>query len=159
MFSKKKSQASVSAERALSLEEILGCDQLDSPESRLQRATFLDLLSAQSQAQLEQWKGNAAASGALRLLSDEAVNRDIEHRFLLQEKQLNYRDSLAGLFIAYGQSKDLFGHERVRELSRISGECRDWISAVMIMNRAVQQELRLSKEICEMRINDDDPDR
>ena len=29
----------------------------------------------------------------------------------------------------------------------------------MIMNRAVQQELRLSKEIYEMRINDDDPDR
>ena len=29
----------------------------------------------------------------------------------------------------------------------------------MIMNRAVQQELRLSKEIYEKRIDDDDPDR
>jgi hypothetical protein len=159
MFSKKKSQASASVESAMSMREMLGCDELEPPESRLQRATVRDLLDAQSQAQLEQWKGNAAASGALSLLSDEAVNRDIEHRFLLQEKQLNYRDSLAGLFIAYGQSKDLFGEERIRELSRISGECRDWISAVMIMNRAVQQELRLSKEICETRINDDDPDR
>jgi hypothetical protein len=159
MFNWKKSQASVSAEKAISLREMLGCDELEPPESRLQRATFLDLLSAQSQAQLEQWKGNAAASGALSLLSDEAVNRDIEHRFLLHEKQLNYRDSLAGLFIAYGQSKDLFGEERIRELSRISGECRDWISAVMIMNRVVQQELRLSKEIYEKRIDDDDPDR
>jgi hypothetical protein len=116
-------------------------------------------LSAQSQAQLEQWKGNAAASGALSLLYEEAVNRDIEHRYLLAEMLGLKRDSLASLFAAYGQSKDLFGEERVRELSRISGECRDWISAVMITNRAVQQELRLSKEIYEMRIDDDDPDR
>ena len=29
----------------------------------------------------------------------------------------------------------------------------------MIINRAVQQDLRLSKEIYEMRIDDDDPDR
>jgi hypothetical protein len=159
MFGRKKSQASVPAESALSLETILGCDEREPAESRLERATFLDLLSAQSQAQLEQWKGNAAASGALSLLYEEAVNRDIEHRFLLQEKQLNYRDSLAGLFIAYGQSKDLFGEERIRELSRISGECRDWISAVMITNRAVQQDLRLAKEIYEKRIDDDDPDR
>jgi hypothetical protein len=159
MFGRKKSQASVSVERVLPLREILGCDELEPPESRLQRATFVDLFDAQNRAQLEQWKGNGAASGALSLLYDEAGNRDIEHRFLLQEKQLNYRDSLAGLFIAYGQSKDLFGEERIRELSRISGECRDWISAVMIMNRAVQQELRLSKEIYEKRIDDDDPDR
>ena len=75
----------------MSLREILGCDEWEPPESRLQRATFLDLLSAQSRAQLEQWKGNAAASGALSLLSDEAVNRDLEHRFLLQEKLLMYR--------------------------------------------------------------------
>lgn len=149
----------MSAESALSLEEILGCDEYEPAESRLQRATFLDLFSAQSQAQCERWKGNAAASGALSLLYDEAVNCDLEHRYLLQEKLLMNRDSLAGLFAAYGQSKDLFGEERVRELSRISGECRDWISAVMIMNRAVQQDLRLSKEINKMRIDDDDPDR
>jgi hypothetical protein len=155
MFFRKKSQDSVSVESVVSLREILGCDELEPPESRLQRATFVDLLDAQNRAQLEQWKGNGAASGALSLLYDEAGNRDLEHRFLLQEKLLMYRDSLAGLFIAYGQSKDLFGDERVRELSRISRECRDWISAVMIMNRAVQQELRLSKEIYQREQDDD----
>jgi hypothetical protein len=155
MFGRKKSQASVPAERALSLEEILGCDQLDWPGSRLQRATVLDLLSAQSQAQLEQWKGNAAASGALRLLSDEAVNRDIEHRYLLEQMLLLKQDTPGGLFAAYGRSKDLFGEERVRELSHLSGECRNWISAVMIINRAVQQDLRLAKEIYQREQDDD----
>ncbi len=158
MFGRKKSQGSVGKERALSLSEILGCDELEPPESRLQRATFLDLFSAQNRAQLEQWKGNGAASGALSLLYDEAVNRDLEHRFMLEHMLWLKRQSIAGLFEAYGRSKELFGEERGRELSALSGEGRDWISAVMIINRAVQQDLRLSKEIDKMRVDDDEPD-
>ncbi len=146
MFGRKKSQTSVSAERALSLGEILGCDQLEPPESRLQRATILDLFSAQNKAQLEQWKGNAAASGALSLLYDEAVNRDREHCYLLEVILSMNRKCLAGLFDAYGQSKDLLGEDRFRELSALAGECRDSISGIMIVNRAVQQDLRLERE-------------
>jgi hypothetical protein len=143
MFCRKKSQAS--AESALSLVEILGCDEWEMPESRLQRATFLDLFRAQSEAQWERWKGNAAASGALILLYDEAVNRDLEHRYLLDQMLLLKQDSPGGLFAAYGRSKELSGEERVSELSALSGECRNWISAVMIINRAVQQDLRFER--------------
>jgi hypothetical protein len=145
MFFRKKSQASVSPESALSLVEILGCDELETPESRLQRATFLDLFRAQSEAQWERWKGNAAASGALILLYHEAVNRDLEHRYLLEEMLLMKQSTTGGLFEAYGRSKELSGEERVSELSALSSECRNWISAVMIINRAVQQDLRFER--------------
>ena len=144
-FSRKKSEASAPAESVLSLEKIPASDELEPPESRLQRATFLDLLSAQSQAQLEQWKGNAAASGALSLLSDEAGNRDREHRYLLEQMLLLKLDTIGGFLVAYGRSKELSGEERLSELSALAGESRNWISAVMIMNRAVQQDLRFEK--------------
>ena len=159
MFGRKKSQGSGGKEKALSLNEILGCDELEAPESRLQRAELLDLFSAQNRALIEQWKGNGAASGALSLLYDEVVNRDLEHHFMLEHMLWLKRQSIAGLFEAYGRSKELFGEERGRELSALSGEGRDWISAVMMINRAVQRDLRLFKEIDKMRIDDVEPNR
>ena len=145
MFGRKKSQTSVSAESALSLEKILGCDEWEPAESRLQRATFLELFSAQSRALLEQRKGNAAAIGALGLLYDEAGNRDREHRYLLEQMLLLKPDTIGGFLVAYGRSKELSGEERVSELSALAGESRNWISAVMIINRAVQQDLRFER--------------
>ena len=142
-------------DRSLSLGEILECDELEPPESRLQRSTFLDLLSAQSRAQVEGWKGNAAASGALSLLYDEAVNRDHEHNYLLEQMLWLKQTSIGGLFDAYGRSKDFFGEERIRELGDLSTECRNCISSIMIINRAVIQDLRLFREIHDRRIDDD----
>jgi hypothetical protein len=155
MFGWKKRPVPVVRDRSLSLGEILECDELEPPDSRLRRATFLDLLSAQSRAQVEGWKGNAAASGALSLLYDEAVNRDHEHNYLLEEMLWLKQNSIGGLFDTYGRSKDLFGEERIRELGDLSRECRNWISGIMIINRAVIQDLRLFREIHSRRVDDD----
>jgi hypothetical protein len=146
MFFREKSRDCVSTERALSLEEILGCDGGESAECRLQGATILDLFLAQTRAVAEERKGNAAAIGALSLLCDEAGNRDVEHRYLLEVILSMHRKSLAGLFDAYGRSKDLPGEDRLKELIALAVDCRNSISGIMIVNRAVQQDLRLERE-------------
>jgi hypothetical protein len=146
MFIREKSRDCVSTERALSLEEILGCDGGESAESRLQRATILDLFIAQTRAVVEERKGHAAAIGALNLLCDEAGKRDLEHRYLVEEILLFRQATIGSLFDAYGRSKELSGEERVSELSALASESRNRIRAVMIINRAVQQDLRLERE-------------
>ena len=73
MFGRKKVRLLCLQRAPCRWRQILGCDEREPAESRLQRATFLELFSAQSRAHLEQRKGNAAAIGAMGLLYDEAV--------------------------------------------------------------------------------------
>ena len=91
MFGRKKDQASVSAEKAISLRKMLGCNKQEPRGSRLQQATFLDLLSTQSQAQLEQEMEEEIQQQAGRraCFPDEAVQSGHQTRFLPARKAVD----------------------------------------------------------------------